>query len=65
MNEVRQRGKRYPLIDMFLDISSDDPLLPGCETTPDWRLNAGHPAAETNELMYQQATESFKIDPVC
>ena len=34
-NEVRQRGKRYPLVEMLLDIGSDDPLLPGSEATPD------------------------------
>src|SRR5262245_50394245 len=64
MNEVRQGGKRYPLVDVVLDIGSDDPLLPGCEATSDSRLNAGYSAAETHELMYKQATEGFKIKPV-
>src|SRR5262249_46070662 len=62
-NEVRQRGQRYPLVDMFLDIGRDDPLLPGRQATPDWRLNAD-PAAETHELMDQQVAEGFKIEPV-
>ena len=64
MNEVRQGGKRYPLVDVVLDIGSDDPLLPGCEATPDRRLNAGNPAAETHELMHKQATKGFEIAPV-
>ena len=40
-NELRQRRKRYPLFEMFLNIGSDDPLLPGCKATSDLRLNAG------------------------
>src|SRR5215470_8398955 len=40
-NEACQGGKWYPLVDVFLDMVGDDLLLPGCEATPDWRLNAG------------------------
>src|SRR5262249_25000371 len=63
-NEVCQRGKRYLLVDVFLDIGGDDPLLPGCEAAPGFRLNAGHPAAQTYKFMYEQAAEGFKIELV-
>ena len=51
-------------VEMFLNIGSDDPLLPGCKATSDLRLNAGYPAIETHDFMYEQGTEGFKIEPV-
>jgi hypothetical protein len=49
---------------MFLDIGSDNTLLPECEATTDSSLNARYPAAETHKFMYKQAAEGFKIEPV-
>ena len=63
-NELRQRANRYPLIEMFLDIGSDESLLPRCKATLDLRLNAGHPASETHDFMYEQSTETFEVDRV-
>ena len=63
-HELRQRANRYPLIEMFLDIGSGESLLPRCKATLELRLNAGHPASETRDLMYKQITETPEVDRV-
>jgi hypothetical protein len=49
---------------MFLDIGSDESLLPRCKATLELRLNAGRPANETHDFMYEQSTETPEVDRV-
>ena len=63
-NELRQRANRYQLTEMFLNVGGDESLLPLCKATLELRLNAGHPASETHDLMHEQTTETLEVDRI-
>jgi hypothetical protein len=46
---------------MFLDVSCDNTLLPGCEATLCQRFDAQRAGIEPNKLMRQDDAEGFEI----
>src|SRR3982074_66146 len=63
-NETRERGERYLLREMFLDIGGDDPLLPAREAAPHRSFDWTDPGVETHEFVRQDDTKGFEIESI-
>ena len=49
---------------MFLDIGGDDPLLPAREAAPHRSFDRTDPGIEAHELVRQDDTKGFEIEPI-
>ena len=63
-DQLRERGERYRLGKVLLDIGDDGPLLPGGESATDLWFQARHPGIEPHQLMGQYDAESFEVWPM-
>src|SRR5215472_15289210 len=63
-NEVRERGERYLLGDMFFDVAAHASLLPGGETAARRRFDAAHAGAAAHKLVRQHDAECLAVMPI-